>query len=442
MKKIIILIFFLVYNFSFSQNIHTGFYSNAHILKLDANPSIFPDKDFVISLPFLNSNFSFNSPITFNNFFLNDNNDSLKINLPHILSNLDKNEINIFSSRIDILNFHIGFKFGNKKKYYVYISDKLINDFSLQFSNKFINFISNGNASSLNKINSFNNEKFNNLSYNSLNLGFAYSDNKNFSIGTRFKFLNGLINIDSRKLNLNSYTDSLSNPIYQTTLTSNILLNTSGINSYLDNQNFNLDFNPFLNNGFAFDFGFNYNYKKWQFNSSITDIGKLNWDSENSTSYSTGGEVNFILDGIQINSSENTDISNEFQTLSDSLLSVMRPVNTEKSYTTNLNRNIFLSTKYNFDKKNSVSILFHNRALFNYNFNSFIISYQCSVSKKIQLLSSYLNTNKISNLSFGTVYTSDILQIHFILDNVLLFDVLDTRNFAFQFGLNFNFSKS
>ena len=114
----------------------------------------------------------------------------------------------------------------------------------------------------------------------------------------------------------------------------------------------------------------------------------------------------------------------------------MRPVNTEKSYTNNLNRNIFLSTKYNFNKKNSVSMLFHNRSLFNYNFNSFILSYQCSVSKKIQLLSSFLNTNKISNLSFGTVYTSDILQIHFILDNVLFFDVLDTRNFAFQFGLN------
>lgn len=433
-----ILIVVLFFSFGLcAQNIYTGYYSNAFLLKSNLNPAAFPEENVILGFPaFSNFNFGMQLPLSLNELFEKGKDDSLRLNIPSIPSFIDYNDVLSLNVRHQI--FYLGFKVGKKKNIFTYIGDEIVADFRLRLSSSLVDYFTNGNAQFLNRQMNFNNEQLNGSIYNSLFIGISSTINDKLNIGTRLKILNGIGNVNTKKINLGFYTDSTSVPIYQTNILADMNINTSGMGLITDT----LSHNPLINSGFAFDIGASYKYNnQLEFSVALNDIGSINWAEENNQFYTTEGEVEFIIDGLTYSSSGDENLENQLEEITDSLISIMEPIKTSGSYKTKLNSSLYLGLSYSLNKKHSFSLLFHARNNLDSRLNVFNIGYQYQVVESLQLLASYQNFNGLSNLGTGFVWTPGKLQMHLIIDNILAVDLFDAKNIFLQLGFSLKFGK-
>lgn len=420
-----------------AQDIHTGYHSNSFLLQSSVNPAIFPQANTIVSFPMLaNTSYNFQLPFSLNEILEKGNDDSLRISLPHIASNTSKH--NILHGNISRNLFFIGLKVGKKKDIFAYIGDDIYGSFGMNLSGNFIDYLAKGNASFLNNQQYFDDERFEVLAYNKLYLGASYMINNQWNVGARLNFLTGLVNIHSNKMSIGLYTDSTSSPIYQTTISTDMLIQTSGIGLTTDS----LEFNPIANRGFSLDLGTSYKYSdEWTFSLAVKDLGAINWSEENSKLYDTEGESSFVIEGLTQTSSGGEDLIDQMEGILDSLTSHLELVGLNKSYKTKLNSNIYLGAHYTLSTKHQFSALFHRTKRMDQGFTVFSLAYHNQLTKSFELLGSYRNLNGINNLGTGFVWNSNAMQLHFIVDNILVFDVFDAKSFAYQFGLSFHFGK-
>jgi len=433
-----IYILFSVFSLSLSaQSVLTGYQSGSYLLQSSSNPSAFPEANLVVGFPCLsNLSVGLQLPLSLNQILENGSDDSLRFSFPLITSHLIEN--NLLSTSFRNQLFHVGLKVGAKKNVFVYIGDELVVNAGAQFSKEFISYLSQGNANFINKHMNFNSEKIEVNAYNSFYLGSAMQVNEKFAIGMRVKLLKGIANVNTRKLNVGFYTDSTASPIFATTLNADILVQASGQGA----SNDTIDFDPLLNNGFALDFGASYQFTD-QLNASIAlnDLGSITWDEFNNTIYTTDGETEFLFNGLSQSSAGAEDLQAQLEDLTDSLLILMEPHEIKGSYKTKLHPSFYLGVSYDLNEKHHFSGLYHRKKNVDLAINVFSLGYQLQLSRSIELLVSCQRIGIVNALASGFVWSPGALQVHFILDNILVADVFDAKNFFVQMGLSFHFGK-
>ena len=421
----------------FAQNILTGYHSNSFTLQSSANASVFPEANFVLGFPGLsNLSYSLQWPLSLNEVLEKGSDDSLRLSFPLLNSNL--RDHNLLSSSFRNQLFHVGFKVGAKKNIFVYAGDELVVDAGMQFSDKFMNYLTQGNAKFLNQQMDFNSEKIEMTAYNSFYIGSALKVNEKLEIGARVKFLKGIANIHTNKFKLGFYTDSTASPVFATTLNADVLLQTSGQGAANDT----IDFDAMLNNGFALDFGASYKFTE-QLSASfaINDIGSIKWAEYNNALYTTDGDVEFMFTGLTQSSSSAEDLQTQIEEITDSLLNVMEPKEIKGSYNTKLNPSLYTGLSYELDDKHIFSALYNRKKVIDKSINAFSLGYQFQLSKSIQLLASCQTIAGVGAIGTGFVWNPGLLQMHFVLDNILVADVFDAKNFFLQMGLSFHFGR-
>lgn len=418
-----------------AQNIHTGYHSQAFILNSSSNASAFPESNVVIGFPALsNLNLGFQSLFSLNEVLKKGADDSLRIDLPSLVNRLEDGRGIYMQAREQI--FFMGLKLGSKKNIFAYMGDEIVANFGVVVSGEFLDYFSRGNAYFLNEQMNFNSEKFQSSLYNSFYFGASIKPIDKLNLGARFKILHGLANANSERMNLSLYTDSTSIPVYLTSINANVMIQTSGQGIAVDS----LSFDPLLNNGFALDFGMTYQATdKLEVSLAINDLGKINWAKENNVNYSTDGQVDYIIDGLEMSSSGDNNFEAQIEEIVDSLSNVFSLIESSISYSTKLKSNLFFGAKYELTEQHSFSFLFHSRDQISSRFNVVSLGYQLQVSKSLELLASYQNLNGTTNIAAGFVLSPGPVQMHLIIDNTLAADVFDAKNFALQLGVNFCF---
>jgi hypothetical protein len=437
MKKITILLAVVLTCNLAAQNIITGYHSQSFILQSTTNASVFPTANLVVGFPALsNVNFATQLPLSLNEVLEKGSDDSLRLSLPLLNSNL--REHNLFSSSFRNQVFYVGLKVGSKKNVFVYIGDEVVINGAVQFSNKFVDYLTQGNSRFLNQQMDFKSQKIEFSAYNSLYLGAAVKVNNKLELGIRLKFLRGIANVHTNKLNISAYTDSTASPIYATSLSSDILIQTSG-RGFMDDT---LDFDPLLNKGFAFDIGASYAFTD-QLSASfaINDIGSINWDKLNNTLYTTGGEMEFDFNGLTQSSSGDEDLQVQMESLSDSLLNKLQPKEGVGAYTTKLSPSLYLGASYELNEKHSFSTLYHSRKIVDKSIHVFSLGYQYQLVNSLELLASVSSLSGNAILASGFVWSPGPLQLHILVDNIMFANVFDSESFFFQFGLSFHIGK-
>lgn len=438
MKKYIIAIAALLCFNVNAQNNYTGYHSSAFLLQSGSNPAAMPNANIVFGLPGLsNGTFGMEWPLSLNEVLVKDENDSLRASLPFITSNLKEHNVLSLSTRDQL--FYLGFKLGAEKKLFAYLGSDIVADVAFQFSNDLVDYLSNGNAKYLNQQVNLTDERFESSVYNSLYIGAAYDVNDKLNVGGRLKYLTGIANVHTDHMNIGMYTDSTSMPFYATTLTADLLIQSSGRGAATDT----IDFDPMLNTGFAVDFGATYQYNQdLALSFAVNDLGSITWDESNNEYYTTEGEVSYVFEGLTQTSAGAENLQEQMEEIVDSLTTTMEPTTTAGTYTTKLNPNIYLGANYKLSDKHQFSFLFHNTKRLDDAYNAFSLGYQFNLAKSLQLLASYQNASGMNNVGAGFVWSPGPLQMHMILDNTLSADLFDAKNLYLQFGLSFHFGRN
>ena len=437
MKKYIFALVALICIQTNAQNNYTGYHSNAFLLQSGSNPAVMPNANIVFGVPTIsNLNLGLDWPLSLNEIFEKGTDDSLRANLPFISSNLEAQNRMLFGTKEQV--FHLGFKVGANKKVFAYVGSEVVADVAFQFSNDLIDYLSKGNAKYLNQQVSLSDERFEVSVYNSLYFGAAVDVNEKLNVGGRFKYLTGLASVHTDRMNIGMYTDSTSMPIYATTLTADLLIQTSGRGA-VDGD---LKFDPMLNTGFAFDLGAMYQYNEnIGFSLAVNDIGSITWDELNNEYYTTEGEVSYVIEGLTQTSSGAEDLGEQMEEIVDSLTTTMEPTNITGNYKTKLNPNVYLGANYKLNEKHQFSFLFHNTKRLDVAYNAFSLGYQLNLLKSLQLLASYQNADGMNNVGAGFVWSPGPVQMHMILDNTLSADLFDAKNLYLQLGISLHFGR-
>ena len=433
MKKYIFAFITILYSSMHAQSIHTGYHSNAFILKSASNPAAIPKSNSVFGVSGLsNISVGVQSPLSLNEVFQKGQDDSLRVHFPSIVSGLDDHDAFNFGGRANLLN--LGFRVGYDKNVFIYFGDEVVVDVNAKISSDVFEYLTKGNAAFLDRQMNFDKERIDAISYNSLYLGSAFQVSDELSLGLRLKYLSGISSIHTEKLLLGFHTDS---EFYQTTLTADLLIKSSGLED-LDA----IEFDPTLNNGFALDVGAIYQLTdELELSFALTDVGSINWAAENNEYHTTDGEKTFLFEGLTQSSGQVEDLEKQMEDIADSLANTME-VNAinDVSYTTNLNSNLIVSGKYQFADKHGFSLLFHSKKLPESRINTYAAGYQFQLAKSFEILASYKNFNGISNIGGGFVWSPGPFQWHMLAENLVL-DVFDLKNVALHFGLSLNFGR-
>jgi len=438
MRNFILLLIAVIVSFNtLAQNSSAGYHSQSFVLQSSANASAFPEANVVLGFPaFSNVNLGMQWPLSLNDFLQKQMDDSLHFNLPLLRSNL-KSE-NILNSSFRNQLFHFGLKVGNKKNIFVYIGDELVVDAGMQFSNKLVDYLTQGNANFINQRMVFDSQKIEFTAYNSLYLGTAIKVNKKLEIGARIKLLRGIANIHTQKLKFSAFTDSTASPIFSTSLSSDILIQTSGRGA----ADKSLPFDPSLNKGFAIDLGASYVFTD-QLTASIAlnDVGSITWDKLNNNLFTTNGEKEFDIVGLSQTSAGGEDLLAQLETLSDSLLLTLQPSEVLGAYSTKLNPKLFLGLSYSLNSKHSFSALYNWRRNFSKGVSAISLGYQFQLLNSLELLTSLSRFSENTSLAAGFVWSPGPVQLHVLVDNIMFVDLFDAKSLFLQFGLSFRFGE-
>lgn len=429
MKKYIFLLAAFIYTGVNAQNIHTGYHSEAFLLQSSSNAASMPKSNFVFGLGGLSSiSTNLQLPLSLNEVFEKNQKDSLQVNFPSLISNLEDHDAFYFDGRLNLL--HLGFKLGNDKNVFVYFGDEIVMDFNATISGGIFDYLTKGNAYFLDQKVNFDKERFDAVAYNSFYLGAAVAVDERLKLGLRLKYLTGIANLHTDNFHLGLQTSS---EFYQTTIYSDMMIKTSGIGD---------SSNPISNSGFAIDLGAIYQATEdLELSVALNDIGSINWAEENNDYFTTGGLKDFELKGVEQSSGDDDDdLDGKMDEISDSLSAIFELNELSGSYNTKLKSNLFLGAKYQLTDRHSFSFLLHSKKHPSIRVNTLVAGYQLQLGKALQLLASYKNFNGISNVGGGIVWSPGPIQFHMIMDNALL-DVFDLKNLGLQMGLVFRFGR-
>jgi len=180
--------------------------------------------------------------------------------------------------------------------------------------------------------------------YHDLHIGASYQMS-NISVGARIKLLSGINDLSTSNSSVQLTTDE---EIYQLTVASDYVMNTTGVVDYDGIDNIDVDgdsfgFSNFLgpNSGIGLDLGIDWKAAdKISLSASVLDIGNISW-SEDVVNYNSNQTNTF--EGVDI--LDYIDDDNEV-VLEDSLYNLLDFEESNNTYSTSLGTKFHLSARY------------------------------------------------------------------------------------------------
>lgn len=338
----------------------------------------------------------------------------------------------------DVELFGLGFKLG---KGFLSMGATQTVDIKMTYPVEILEFISwkAGDPITGFSLNDFN---FESTSRTNIYLGYQHKFLKDrLSLGFRGKYMFGQGNVFIDRINVGV---DASDP-WLLKIRSNTLLRSSGIAKFTADD-FDAAADPTGlaltgNNGFAFDFGFDYKLtSRWSLSASVLDIGSITW-SENNEDYTSIGEYDF--EGLELDLSQTDKFSDVIDNTLDSIKDAFSfdTIANAASYTRSLNPRFFAAINYALTDKHSLGLLYHGRTWNGDLFSDYSVNYQGRWFRGMQFIASYSIINgTTNNVGAGIDFKFGPMQLYLISDNILgaiMYENLQTTNI--RIGLNITF---
>ncbi|NLL27670.1 MAG: hypothetical protein GX259_02645 [Bacteroidales bacterium] len=385
-----------------------------------SNPALTPQCRIHIGLPGLSSLYVGSGHTGFNakNVISNNISDSVEINTKSLLKSLGKNNYIFTNINEELLSF--GFKV--KKRHYFNFSLMSHAYFRFSYPKELIKFGLYGNGTLLDEQLDIGNFRANINLYNELALGYTYKLDNTWSFGSRVKFLSGMANINTKRCDISLYTES---EFYDITATSDILINTNGLQYLTDTNNKEIDPKEFLNFknlGVGLDFGAFYKLNsEISLGLSVLDLGFINWKSNPMNIKSKEKGSSFTFDGFTIKEFVNImKDSSITKNLGDTLISIFNIDSSYNSYKSFLNTQINGSAYYKITKKDQLLYVIRAKFYDGGIHPSFHLSYLRKFGHIWHVMMSYSIENRnFTNLGLGSSLKLGPVQLYLLTDNVL-----------------------
>ncbi|MDR2449279.1 MAG: DUF5723 family protein [Prevotellaceae bacterium] len=251
-------------------------------------------------------------------------------------------------------------------------------------------------------------------------LGYSRIIDKHWKVGARVKYLAGLANTYSDRMNVSIATAD----DYALKLSSEALLRTAVIEE-----------NPMKNSGVAFDAGVYYKspVKGLEFSFSLVDWGFIQWNSDRKAFQSEVKDGVYEFKGI-------TDVQdNNVNAILDTLKSVLEfnEIDNPDAYTSPLLGKIFFGAAYDISKYDKVGFLFSTRALQHFSRTTFSLMYSRRVGNWFTVAAgNNFMTQKLFNPSLALHFRTGNFQFHIVGENISSFYLKDISSANIQFGMN------
>ena len=405
------------------------------------NPALLPDSKFVIGLPGFYNNLLITN-ITYGDLVFTNEDGKRVLSLDQAIEQLGDN--NMVRENLDIETLSFGVRLGNlflsvghAARYNAYIDypktlPQLIWQGNAQFIGETVDF-------------GFDEQLF---GYSELSVGAAYSFKDIVTVGVRGKFLSGISDVSTERSDLSLFT---SDDIYQLRMDADLLVNSAGGNLQYGDFNdlrFNFDFANFeaghiftSNSGFAFDIGAQVKLGKLDIAASVTDIGRINWETD-VTNYNLNGTYEF--EGLDVAQDILNNDSTSLGSTLDTLQEIYEVVETSFGYSTTLPARYYLSATYQLNDMWRFGGVFYNENYRDQNFTGVALGANAQLNKFINLGVLYGFRNETyNNVGINAAVKVGPLQIVAATDNVLTaFRLNDSNTANVRVGINLLFGSS
>lgn len=418
-----------------SQYLNPAFRSSSKV-----GVSVIPFSNF-FNLQVLNTGFSLDDALE-----TRPDSDTLDLTPEKLLNSL--NDVNYLD-----LNFKaeiFGLVITTKKSSFSLTVNSVVNTgFSYPKDLFSLAFYGNGSEAFLGKRASIDNLGINALAYLETGIGFNRKFKDKLTVGGKLKYLIGVGNLQTQKLQAGIYTDSIT---YALEGDFSGKVNTTNYQGLQDIVNdISGSFNPFSmfsnlagvkNNGIGFDIGATYKLgKKIDLSASIIDLGAITW-RDGVTNYEVD-EVKYEFKGIDL-FQYLADSNAIFDDIVDSLETLTNYKETSTKYSTKLFTKTYLGGNFNVNKFLNVGMVWFN----SFNPNRYITALNFSTNLKLKhwlaVSANYSVYNyRDSNLGLGFSARSGPFQIYLMSDNLYAaFKPESTKNLQINFGMSIQVGKS
>lgn len=417
-----------------------------------ANPALRPDSRIFVGMPGASSIYG-----TFNNSSLEleqvynaldrKNEDSVTLNI-NALSNVFRDN-NSFSSEVKADLIHFGFQLGPGN--YFTVNSTVVHKSKISFDGDLPKLLFEGNgANNLGRRFDLGFD-LDVLDYLEFGLGYSRSFMKQrLTVGARVKYLKGILNVNTEKSDLFFTTDPQD---YTLLLQSDIQLNMASSLGDLTDDDFgnDLKFSDYVgfasnNGGWGLDLGATFELtKKIELSAAVRDLGRIKWNDNARNYYSRNPNATFEFKGIDFNTAfEDTDSTDVFETMADSIADRFRLDESNSSYSTGLLPEFILGGTFSFTKNHRAGVLFYGDWYHQRLHPAFTLSWYSQFTRVVALSATYtIMNNKFNNFGLGLSLNGGPFQYYFVTDNVVsLFSPNVVRNFSFRTGINFTFLRN
>ena len=379
------------------------------------NPAMNPRNNFSITLAssvhanFKNTGFNYN----FLSSQINTNEDGQRVlDLGTLAENLNfrDNEFMHAGASVDLLA--LSFKAG-KNRFSLNVTEHV--QARLHYNDGLFNVLAQGNIPGSNA--QICNYRMNAIHYREAGIGFnrkLLEDNR-LVVGGRVKVLFGMANVNTVRSDVNLQTGTEAE-MYEITATSDILVQTSGINMIESGE---LDYLLNLDNrGVGVDLGATYEYSNaLQLSASVINLGAIQWN-EGVTNYVSHGE--FTFRGIEGDGVLNGSLSVDPAEITDSLQNAFAFEETQESYRTMLPTQVYLSAFYRLGLTTTATGTLYSEFINGFR-RGMVVGINQRAGRWFQASLTYaMHAHAYNNLGFGIVLGTNV-QIYAVTDNMLAF---------------------
>lgn len=362
-----------------------------------------------------------------------------RFNLNTFYRSLAGNDLNLMLNGNTEL-FHVRFK---SNRWYWGISSTTRTVADLTLSNDFLNFFINGNEAFRGKSADLSSPNVYVISYQDLGVSIS-KRYKRFNFGIRPKLIlgNALVMMKQFDFRFNTPlqpTDPIAVQAAGKIYTSNVPLFLDSVNGRAATEkekDFNdIISNPKLNTGFGIDLGLEYDISnRMRAQASISDLGFIRWNN-NSREYSIN-KVDVMFGGFTYEQLDNDSLLNAYV---DSLLNLVTPQVSSKTFTTGLPFRVAAGFTYQFNKRNVFNFMFQGLKVDKKFLTAYTFNYTKRLGSSFDLAANYsIINNTFNNVGVGFTALLGPCQIYMIHDNVMAYIMPETMQYvAFRFGLNF-----
>ncbi len=437
-KNLILTAYFFISIFSITaQDELSLHFMSDNIAAARTNPALLPDNNLVIGLPNVGFNL-YHSSGNFNDIFQDNPDGGLNVDFGKWIEGLSPENELATNLEVETVSF-----FLRKGKFGFQVNHEVRFHSSFLYPDTYPKLIGEGNAQYIGQRVNIGPE-IQQDAYHSIGLGLSYQVNNKINLAVRPKILFGIGNTTTKRKD--AYLET-SDEFYQTTVTTDYQLNTTGILKY-DVNGFDFDFESLSkgfssNTGFALDLGIHIKpIDKLSINLSWIDgLAKINWKNNTQILESKGTK---LYEGVKIDFSDilqgdSLNLTNATDTLNfDNLFNF---TSRDGTYDTELPSRIYFSVGYQLTKKLSLHGLFYNENFRGKNRQAYSLGAQAQLHKMINLGVNYAyRFESATNIGLNTTIKLGPVQIFAATDNIIhVFQPFAADNVNGRIGLNLVF---